>query len=74
MLTTLANVGMVVSPGFNVLGGQFGAFHVEMKHLPNAPSSPPIKSSLLLIKQQHTREHKQEKEQENHHSMGLGPI
>jgi hypothetical protein len=43
MHTALANVGMVVSPRFNVLGRQFGAFHVEMKHLPNAPSSPPIK-------------------------------
>ena len=51
MLTTLANVDMVVSPRFNVLGGRFGAFHVEMKHLPDAPSSPPIKGSLLLIKQ-----------------------
>ena len=51
MLTALANVGMVVSPRFNVLGGRFGAIHVEMKHLPNAPSSPPIKGSLLIIKQ-----------------------
>ena len=51
MLTALANIDMVVSPRFNALGGRFGAFHVEMKHLPNAPSSPPIKGSLLLIKQ-----------------------
>jgi hypothetical protein len=37
MLTALPNVGMVVSPRFNVLGGRFGTFHMGMKHFPNAP-------------------------------------
>ena len=75
MLTALANVDMVVLPRFNVLGGRFGAFHVEMKHLPNAPLLSTYKrDSLLLIQQQHTREHKSIKEQkQEHHSMGLGP-
>ena len=73
MLIALANVGMLVLPRFNVLGGWFGAFHVEMKHLPNTPYSPPIKGSLLLIKQQHTRQERAKQEQEHLHTMGLGP-
>jgi hypothetical protein len=36
MLTALPNVGMVVSPRFNVLGGRFGTFHIRTKHFLNS--------------------------------------
>jgi hypothetical protein len=49
MLTALPNVGMVVSPRFNVLGGRFGTFHMRTKHFLNSPSPPPIRGGSLLI-------------------------
>ena len=74
MLTALANVGMVVSSRFNVLGGRFGAIHVEMKHLPNAPLLSTYKRRLPSPHFNNTQEKKSTKEQEQeHHSMGLGP-
>ena len=60
LLTTLPNIGMVVSHRFIVLGGRFGAFHEGMKHFPNDPLLSTYKrDSLLLIQQQHTREEEQ---------------
>ena len=75
MLTALPNVSVVALPRFNVPRGRFGAFHEGMNHFSHDPLLSTYKrDSLLLIQQQHTREHKSIKEQEqNHDSMGLGP-
>jgi hypothetical protein len=57
------------------IGGQFGAFHVEMKHLSKTPLLSTYKRRLPPPHLNNTQEHKSitKQEQEHLHSMGLGP-
>ena len=73
MLTALANVGMVVLPRFNVLGGRFGAFHVEMKHLPNAPLLSTYKRRLPPSHLKNTQEKKSKARARASPLLGLRP-
>ena len=56
------------------IGGWFGAFHVEMKHLSKTPLLSTYKGRLPPPHLNIRQERKSTKEQEQeHHSMGLGP-